>query len=261
MMIKKLILLFGFVCFSGVASSQTENSEEVNKKYSAYELLSSYYQKDFKPFKKGTIYTGFSMSLEDRQSENTENIFQKTLEGDKVNFDLSLKSGYYISDYGMVGLNFNIYEKKFEGILFQDPDNLEQKSITRGFSITPNYRTTLPLNANERLSFFTTVGVTLGKSNTLKRETKNFDEIEKSFTENYNMRAGISPGVSFFAMENFALEVQLDVLGYELNVENKTTNDVEKSRDVRQNVDFKLNILSVKVGLAYYIMNSKKRKR
>ena len=62
-------------------------------------------------------------------------------------------------------------------------------------------------------------------------------------------------------MENFALEVQLDVLGYELNVEKKTKNDLERSRDVRQNVDFKLNILSVKVGLAYYIMNNKKSKR
>ena len=103
--------------------------------------------------------------------------------------------------------------------------------------------------------------MTLGKSNTLKRETKNFDEVEKSFTENYNLRAGISPGVSFFAMENFALEVQLDVLGYELNVEKKVKNDLERSCDVRQNVDFKLNILSVKVGLAYYIMNNKKSKR
>ena len=62
-------------------------------------------------------------------------------------------------------------------------------------------------------------------------------------------------------MENFALEVQLDVLGYELNVEKKVKNDLERSRDVRQNVDFKLNILSVKVGLAYYIMNNKKSKK
>lgn len=256
----KFLIILGLI-ISGVTKAQVEEDSITSQKYTPYELLSSYYNKDFKPFKKGTIYTGFAMSLEDRQSENTENIFQKTLEGDKVNFDLSLKGGYYISDYGMIGLNFNVFEKRFEGVLFKDPDNLDQKTITRGFSITPNYRTTLPLTANERLSFFTTVGVTLGKSNTLKRETKNFDEVEKSFTENYNLRAGISPGVSFFAMENFALEVQLDVLGYELNVEKKTKNDLERSRDVRQNVDFKLNILSVKVGLAYYIMNNKKSKR
>jgi len=260
-MIKNLSLFIPLIFIAAGMKAQTKDSADQNRTYSAYELLSSYYENDFKPFKKGTFYTGFSMALEDRQSENTENIFQKTIEGDKVNFDLAVKAGYYLSDYGMIGLNFSIYEKRFEGILFKDPDNLETKSITRGFSVTPNYRTTLPLTANERLSFFTTLGVTLGKSNTLKRETKNFDEIQKSFTENYNLRAGLSPGISFFAMENFALEVQLDVLGYELNVENKTINDVKKSRDVRQNVDFKLNILSVKVGLAYYMMNNKIRRK
>ena len=85
----------------------------------------------------------------------------------------------------------------------------------------------------------------------MKRDIKNTDEIEKSFSENYNLRVGISPGVTFFAMEKFALEIQVDVAGYEMNVINKTKNDVDKSRDVRHNVDFKLNLLSLKFGIAY----------
>ena len=52
-------------------------------------------------------------------------------------------------------------------------------------------------------------------------------------------------------MEKFALEIQVDVAGYEMNVINKTKNDVDKSRDVRHNVDFKLNLLSLKFGIAY----------
>ena len=70
---------------------------------------------------------------------------------------------------------------------------------------------------------------------------------------------GISPGITFFAMENFAFEVQLDVLGYELQVRNREINGVEQSRDVRNNVDFNINILSLKLGLAYYFGASKKR--
>ncbi|WP_310993687.1 hypothetical protein [Aequorivita marina] len=257
----KYFLLPVFILSFCTANSQVtlDKDEEEEKKYTPYELLSSYYNTDFNPYEKGTYYFGFAMSLEDRQSENTENIFQKTIDGDKVNFDLLIKGGYYLNDYTMIGLNFNIYENKFEGVLFRDPDTLQSKTITRGFSITPNYRTSIPLTSNERLSFFTAVGLTLGKSNTLKREVKNLDEVDKTFSENYNLRLGISPGVTFFAMENFALEVQLDVLGYELNVENKTKNEIDESRDVRHNVDFKMNLLSLKVGLAYYIMNNKKR--
>ncbi|MGO3183197.1 MAG: hypothetical protein ACTIJ9_10225 [Aequorivita sp.] len=256
---KQSYILFPvLILFFFSANSQVIEEAEKDKKYTPYELLSSYYNNDFSPYKKGNIYLGFAMSLEDRQSENTENIFQKTIDGDKVNFNLLIKGGYYLNDYTMAGLNFNIYENKFEGKLFKDPDTIQSNTITRGFSITPNYRTSIPLTANDRLSFFTAVGLTLGKSNTLKRDIKNLDEIEKTFTENYNLRLGISPGVTFFAMENFALEVQLDVMGYELNVENKTRNEIDESHDVRHNVDFKMNLLTLKVGLAYYFMNNKK---
>lgn len=239
---------------------QAQVVEETNpdKKYSPYELLSSYYNTDFKPFKKGTIYFGSSLSLEDRQQENTDNLFQKVIDGNRVNFNLLVRGGYYLNDYTMVGLNANIFENKFEGVVMKDSDTIQSNSIKRGFSITPNYRASIPLTKNERLSFFTAAGLTLGKSNTLKRDIKNSDEIEKSFTDNYNLRLGLSPGVTFFAMENFALEVQLDVLGYEMNLEKKTINDDLKSRDIRHNVDFNINILSLKLGLAYYFGNNKK---
>lgn len=248
---KKHILISCLVLFSLALIAQEENQEKL--KYSPYELLSSYYNTDFKPFKKGAVYIGLSLSLEDRLQENTQGLFQNVIEGDRINFDILLKGGYYLSDYSMIGLNLNIFENKFEGTVFRDPDIIDSKSITRGVSFTPNFRTSIPLTSNERLSFFTTTGLTLGKSNTLTRETKNTDQIDKRFTTDYNFRLGISPGVTFFAMENFALEVQLDVLGYELNVKNATKNDFEESRDVRHNVDFNLNLLSVTIGLAYYL--------
>lgn len=250
---KTYFIIAVFLLFmNSVASQEVENSDD-QKKYTPYELLTSYYTNDFNPFKKGAIYIGASMSLEDRSQENTENIFQKVIEGNRTNFDILVKGGYYLNDYTMLGLNFNFFENEFVGTIFRDPDTVESNTITRGFSFTPNYRTSIPLTQNERLSFFTTAGLTIGKSNTLKRETKDLDEIEKSFTEKYNLRLGISPGVTFFAMENFALEVQLDVVGYELNIENKTVNDTDESRDVRHNVDFKLNLLSLKLGVAYYL--------
>lgn len=249
------LLVTGFLfCVSFALQAQVNDTiKKEEKSYTPYELLMSYYNTDFNPFKKGTIYTGVSMSLEDRSQENTENIFEKVIEGNRVNFNILIKGGYYINDYTMIGLNASIFENKFEGTLFKDPDTVESSSIKRGFSVTPNYRTSIPLTKSERLSFFTTAGLTFGKSSTLKREVKNLDEIQKSFSDNYNFRIGISPGATFFAMENFALEVQLDVIGYELNIENKTKNGTEKSKDVRHNVDFKLDILSVKIGVAYYL--------
>ena len=97
------------------------------------------------------------------------------------------------------------------------------------------------------------------KRNTLTRNTKNLDEIEKIYSDEFNLRLGISPGITFFVIENFAFEVQLDVLGYELNVKNRKINDIEESRIVTNNVDFNINILTMKLGLAYYFGAGKKR--
>ncbi len=60
----KFLIILGLI-ISGVTKAQVEEDSITSQKYTPYELLSSYYNKDFKPFKKGTIYTGFAMSLED----------------------------------------------------------------------------------------------------------------------------------------------------------------------------------------------------
>ncbi len=254
MLYKYTTVFCGLLLITLNVLGQSEEKVKVKEaKRTPYELLTTYYNDDFKPFKKGTIYFGSSLSLEDRSMENTESLFQKVLDGDRVNFNILLKGGYYINNYSMVGLNANIFENKFTGTVLKGSDAVESTTITRGFSFTPNYKTSIPLAKNERLSFFTATGLTLGKSNTLKRETMNMDEIEKSFSEKYNLKVGLSPGVTFFAMEKFALEVQLDVVSYELNIENKTKNAMEESRDVRHNVDFKLDLLSLKFGVAYYL--------
>ncbi len=171
-----------FIFFFSSVKAQEGNVPPDDKNiFSPYELLSSYYNNDFKPFKKGNAYWGLAFSLEDRKMDNTDNLFQKVIDGNRLNYNILLKGGYYLFDYGMAGLNINYYQNKFEGTIFRDPDTLQSSSITRGFEITPNFRSSIPLTPNERLSFFTAVGLTFGGSNTLKRDVKYEDEIEKSY--------------------------------------------------------------------------------
>jgi len=92
----------------------------------------------------------------------------------------------------------------------------------------------------------------------LKRNTKNLDEVDKTYTEAFHFRAGISPGVTFFAIESFAFEVQLNLIGYDLSLTQKTVNDNPESREVNQKIDANINILSLQLGLAYYFGSKKK---
>lgn len=248
----KIILTIGFLLFTTNSIFSQQLTEKKDSTYTAYDLMSNYYHNSFKPFKKNNVYIGFAFSLEDKKLQNVDYLIKKVIDGEKMDYDIKLKGGFYTGNYGMVGLNVNYFQNKFVGKTFSDPDTIQSNSITRGFNITPNFRSSIPLTSTERLSFFTELGVSFGKSTTLTRDIKNIDEIDKSYATNYNFRVGISPGVTFFAMENFAFEVQLNVLGYELNVTDKTTNDIDDSRKVRQNVDFNINILSLDLGLAYY---------
>mgnify|MGYP000524835010 CR=1 FL=1 len=227
-----------------------DNNED--QSYTPYELLSSYYSNDFKPFKKSNFYLGLAFSVEDKYMENTSYLIKQVVEGNRTNFNVKLKGGYYIGDYTMAGINVSYFQNKFNGDVFSSPDTVQSNAITRGFTITPNIRPSFPLTANERLSFFTEIGLTYGLNTTLTRDIKYEDEITKTYETVNNFKVGISPGITFFAMENFAFEVQLNVLGYSMEISEKTINDVETSRQVRHNVDFKLSLLTLDMGLAYY---------
>ncbi|WP_274473903.1 hypothetical protein [Mangrovimonas aestuarii] len=259
MKINPPILILLFILFSKASNSQT-NQNEINSSYTPYELLSSYYSDNFHPFKKGNVYVGFAMSLEDRKLENTSLLVNTVLDGDRTSYDLNLSGGYFIGNYAMVGIKLNYNQEKFSGLVLKDTDTLNSQSIDRGFAFSPFVRSNVPLTANERLSFFTEVGFTFGKSNSLTREIKDTDEITKIYETSYKFKVGLTPGVTFFAMENFALEIGLDVLGYELNSTEKTTNDDEVSKSTRNNVDFQIDILSLQLGLAYYFGAGKSKK-
>ncbi len=244
------ILLFGT---SGLVAQEMDSTA----KYTPYELMSSFYNNNFRPFKKKNLYLGISFALENRMLTNTSGLLQNVIDGERLNYNLLLRTGYYVGDYGMIGLDFQYIQNKFEGEVLQSPDTLTSNTISRGFAVTPNFRASIPLTPNERLSFFVVLGTTLGLGNTLKRNIKNPDEIVKEYSTDLNFRLGVSPGVTFFAIESFAFEIQLDLLGYELNVSDKQINDGPESRVIQQNVDFKINLLTLQLGLAYYF-NSKK---
>ncbi|WP_321369630.1 hypothetical protein [uncultured Draconibacterium sp.] len=238
-----------------------EDSLMVEHKTTPYDLLSSYYTDNFRPFQKGNFYAGLAFSVTDKRLTNTNYLFQQIVEGDRLDYDLLLKGGYYTGDYGMVIINFNYFQNRFGGTVFQDPDTLQSNTLKRGFAISPGFRSSVPLTPNERLSFYTEVGFTLGGSSSLTRKVKNIDEIDKIHKQEFFFGLGLSPGITFFAMENFAFEVQLNnVLGYQLNVAKSSTNDGPESKQVRQNVDFNINLLSLELGLAYYFGADKIRK-
>lgn len=252
----KISKLLTGILFAGLSLNlyAQQDTLKIEEKVTPYDLISGYYLDNFKPFQKGNFYSGIAFSLTDENLMNSTYLFQQVVEGNRLDYDLQLKGGYFFHDYTMVVLNLNYYQKRFEGTVFEDPDTLQSKTLTRGFALSPSLRGMMPLTRNERLNFYTELGFRIGGNSSLTQKVKNIDEIDRVHKKEINFGVGISPGVTFFALENFALEVKLrDALGYSLTVAEKSTNGGPKSQEITQDVDFRINILALELGLAYYI--------
>ncbi len=247
---KYLIIALLLAISPGLWAQETDTT-----KTSPYELISGYYNGgEFRPFMKGNGYVGLAFTVEDRQLTNTQRLFDKVTDGQNTNYEITFKGGYFLWDYVQVGMNVIYGRDKFEGQLIdQNSDSLSRSSIASGGSIVPYLKIYFPVSKNERLSFFLESGPGFGFRNELQRDTRNTDDITKRYTEEFVFTLGISPGITFFAIENFAFEIQLNnLLGYEYARMNTTTNEIEKSRTVTNNVNFRIDLLSLRLGLAYY---------
>jgi hypothetical protein len=255
---KNIICIFWILFGIFPAGTQAQEENNKNKDKDPYELMSKYYQENFNPFSKGNWYLGFAFSLKDQKLENQARLFDKVLNGNDLSYDLTFKGGYFLSNYIMIGGNFIYSRDKFTGTTLQDGDTLQRNSIKSIGTIAPTFKTYFPLTKNHRLSFFNEIGFGFGFGNTLTRSIKNEDEIDKIYTEEFTFNAGISPGITFFAIENFSFEIQLNnLIGYELQVSKKNTNDSEESKVTTHNVNFNIDLLSLNLGLAYYFSAKK----
>ena len=247
---KTILLVLSLMMTLTYLNAQVQDS--ISAKSTPYDLLSTYYKSDFKPFKKNNWYVGLAFSLDDKKSTNSEGLVQTIVDGDNLDYNLLFKGGYFYSDYGMVGLDFSYYQNKFTGLLFQDPDTVQSNSITRGYAFTPNMRASIPLIPSERLSFFVGLGVNFGLETTNTRNTKYVDEITKSYITVYNFGLNITPGITFFAMENFAVELGLNIFGYNVSISDTKNDGSDLGRVVKQKLDLSINLLTIELGLSYY---------
>ena len=122
----KILLLIAWASAVLAPNAINAQEENVSEKYTAYELMSKYYNENFRPFKKKNIYVGLAFSLEDVQQSNTTGLFQDVIDGQSLDYSILLKTGYYIGNYAMLGMYFNYAQGNFDGQVFRDPDTFRR---------------------------------------------------------------------------------------------------------------------------------------
>jgi hypothetical protein len=216
-------------------------------------LMSSYYNDGFEPFGKKNWFASFSMSLKNEDQSNVEQTFQTVLDGRNENYDIKLSAGYYFTDNFAATVGFEYIESKFIGTSVKRNDTIDMNSLNTTYGIAPSLRTSIPVVPSQRLSLYVDLGVNFNWGNTVKRDYYDDGTITKSFADNYAFGVGVNPGVTFFVMQNFAIELGLNVLGYNYTVNKIKNDDGPDSVDQSHEIDFKLNLLKLNMSLTYYI--------
>jgi len=255
-MYKHVVALL-LISFSFIVVGQ--NKEE---KSNPYDLLTKYYEEDFEPFAKGNWYLGFAFSLQDRKQENFPRLLDQVIESQEIGYNITLSNAYFIGDYSSIGLNFNYDRDDFTGTLInQNGDTLSRNQVGFTANFIPNLRTYFPLTKTGRLSFYNQIDLGFGYGNALRRDITDVDLIDKTYSTSFIFTAGLSPGITFFAIENFAFEIQLsNLLGYRYQKVTSSTNEMEESVRETNNVSFQIDLLSLRLGLAYFFGANKANK-
>lgn len=260
---ENLKILFLIILLTGMTSTYSFGQENNTSQSSAKSLISTYYNDGFEPFEKRNWYTSFSMSLKNEEMKNMQQTFQTVLDGTNDNYEIDLGVGYYFSDYFAIILLGTFGESEFIGTVIKSNDTIFQQSLQVNYGLTPSLRASIPLVPNNRLSLFIDLSVGVGWGNTVARNTFNDSTITKSYIDDLNFNIGINPGVTFFAMENFALEIGLNILGYKYSESTESYNDdpQEESSYKTNEIDFRLDLLDLSLSLTYYIRAKNKEKK
>ncbi len=198
-------------------------------------------------------YLNLSFSLDQRKAENENQLLRDVIDQNKLNYKVTVSSGYAIKENFTLGVGLS-YGRNREDITFKNEDNGEitNKSIGQDFSFIPNIRKYIPFGTGKFQIFVQTeLRFTYGES--LQR---NFlvNEIEKIENDFFELRLGVQPGAIIFFDKNFAFETSVGLVGLSSKWSTETVNgDVDNQTKITENnIDLDLNLLSLKLGVAYY---------
>ncbi|WP_418983248.1 hypothetical protein [Alistipes sp.] len=112
------------------------------------------------------------------------------------------------------------------------------------------WRQYIPLGRNKRFALFNEMSLGLGAT---QGRFANDSPVKGTFERGFNFSLGISPGIIAFATNNMAVEVNVGVMGITYNSTKQVHNQVTEGRRSSSMMNFKVNIFSIGLGMAFYL--------
>lgn len=258
---KKIFAIFTFaVIMSGsLAASEQEEAVEV------FDRGVGKMNSVFIP--KGYIGGGFTFSYKTYDLGNASDdigysmLFSllSGLKGDMYTLGISPSISYFVADNFSVGARFDYDRTNLNvgnlGLSLGDLASLsiqDYHMLKNSYSGAVTARYYMPIANSKRIAMFGEVrlGFELGQSVSYKvTEGRN----QGTFQDIYGGGLNVVPGLCVFATNNVCVEVAVGVLGINYQYVRQTTNLVEESAMQQSGANFKINPLSISLGMSFYL--------
>lgn len=119
------------------------------------------------------------------------------------------------------------------------------------------WRPYIPLGSSNRFAFFAEVQLnfTGGQSKLVARtgEVDGFQDYRGTYARNFGAEVALQPGIVAFISNNAAVELSIGVFGFGFDRTQKVKNQIEEAEVRTLDTSFKINLLSVGIGMSFYL--------
>lgn len=208
---------------------------------------------------KGQWIVGSSVSFSEHNEQNYQFLVIDGFNSDGYTFKVSPMLCYAFKDNVAAGGRFsygrtltkldNVTLNLDEDTKFDINDLYQLKHSYGAIGILRNY---INLGTSKRFALFAETRLEFGGSQS-KVVTKNGDSLTGTYTKTTDFGLGVAPGIVAFINNYTAVEVSVGVLGLNFSKVKQTTDQVYIGERSSGSANFKINLFSIGLGIAFYI--------
>ena len=202
---------------------------------------------------KGNVLISATFAINHSEGENQSLLIQNLDETYRLKWDLTLRSGYFIKDNFAIGAFLKYSNDLDELVYIGDNGQVEDNRLEREYSVAPFIRNYLPLGKG-RFCLFNETNLQFSYGSSVRQVEDDID-VNRTVGESYQLKLGIQPGVTAFINKSVAIEVGTSLLGLSTAYSTTVTNGNEDDKGYRfsNEVNFKIDLLSLFLGVTFYI--------
>lgn len=208
--------------------------------------------------KKGTWMIGGQVAYSTHKNEDYHFLIIEDINSTGYRFTVSPMFCYMVQDNMGLGMRFgygrNLLKVDSASLSIDEIDiNVKDYySLSHDFSAMAIYRNYIPLGESKRFALFneTQLAYSTGQAKLIDGHGTS---IVGTYEKSNSLSLGLNPGMVAFINDHVAVEVNVGMLGLQYTSVDQTHNQVYKGSRETTQINFKVNILSIGFGLAYYL--------